>query len=987
MRLKMNSHPGTNTSRSGNVKPRARLFLEQFEERCLPSGATLTVNTLVDMAGNSGLSLREAVAISQGAIPTLGESTQINGNPAGGNDTIVFSTGLKGTISLALGELNAATALSENVTITGPGSSLLAVKGVGTQILNNGTAGISLTITGLTFEDGFNGGPGGAILNDGVLTLTDDLFSDNESTTGGGGAIAEVSTGGSLNVTGTTFTGNSSTGSGGGGAIFSPGAGTTLTIASSTFTNNSEADAGAGGGAILNSGAGNPLTITKSNFTDNTAMGTGGAIDSDAASQLVLSNSAFTGNSALNGGAVAANNSAAQTISVTDSTFSKNNAIGGTEGGGALEIQGNSSTITISGSTFTQNLTDSTGGAISSGFNTGGSGTGEMIVSSTFTGNMAKSLAGAVEGGAFFDTNTPKLSIADSSFTGNSATSSTTGQGGALSLEVSGTNASPVLFANVKISGNKASTAGGGVYVTSGTIFNLSYSQITANTALDGGGLDVAANSVVTLGQSTVSGNIATAGGSGGGIFNVGTFNLEYSTVSGNTSGGVGGGIFSNSPLSTNLTVINSTVANNIATIGAGGGIFSDDVGAVLVNSTIVLNKAGGGGGGFYEDVVAGVTLTNTIVARNTSAGAASDIGGSTVVSTSENNLIGTGGSGGLTKTNGNQVGVSNPGLNPIGLENNGGPTLTIALAAGSPALNTGSTSVLSSPYDLTTDQRGYTRSTGTHLDIGAFESGAVNVTPVVTASAVKLAATATTLVIHGIGFSSVAANNTVAFTSSSGVVTTGTVTSATTTTLTVTGLSGLTGGILSAKVTSNGHSGDNTAVATVLPVVTKSTAFLGANATSLIIYGFGFNPTASNDTVTLSGGLTCTVISATANELTLDITGTLKLGSLTALVTVGGVSSGIAVEVSTVRPTVALSSADLSPDSTTLVIYGSGFSTDAAHNTVVFSNGTTGTVTSATATTLTLTALKDLTAGNLTAIVTSNDVSSGPEVEVANVT
>jgi hypothetical protein len=234
-------------------------------------------------------------------------------------------------------------------------------------------------------------------------------------------------------------------------------------------------------------------------------------------------------------------------------------------------------------------------------------------------------------------------------------------------------------------------------------------------------------------------------------------------------------------------------------------------------------------------------------------------------------------------------------------LQNNGGPTQTIALIAGSPAIDGGNNSVLSSPYNLTTDQRGYSRLVGTHVDIGAYEYNATNVTPVVTASMANLPANASSLVIIGMGFSLIAANNTVAFTSSSGVVVTGTITGATSKTLTVTHLSGLTGGLLYATVTSNGRSSAITAVATVIPVVTKSTQSLGVTAATLIINGFGFNPNTSSDIVTFGGGETGTVTSATADQLTVVITSALKLGPLTASVNVDGESSGIAVDVAIV--------------------------------------------------------------------------------------
>src|SRR5207244_1169013 len=88
------------------------------------------------------------------------------------------------------------------------------------------------------------------------------------------------------------------------------------------------------------------------------------------------------------------------------------------------------------------------------------------------------------------------------------------------------------------------------------------------------------------------------------------------------------------------------------------------------------------------------------------------------VNSTSSYNLIGTGGSGGLSNgVKGNQVGVANPGLGA--LANNGGPTQTIALLAGSSAIDKGSNTFVSAG---TTDQRGLTRIVNGTVDIGAFE-------------------------------------------------------------------------------------------------------------------------------------------------------------------------------------------------------------------------------------------------------------------------
>ena len=270
-------------------------------------------------------------------------------------------------------------------------------------------------------------------------------------------------------------------------------------------------------------------------------------------------------------------------------------------------------------------------------------------------------------------------------------------------------------------------------------------------------------------------------------------------------------------------------------------------------------------------------------------------------------------------------------------------------------------------------------------VTVSGLSSAAVQVAtvePVVTASTANLAANATTLIIHGLGFSSTASDNIVTFSDGA----TGKVTSATATKLTVASLSGLTVGSLTATVTSNSVSSTSAVqVATVIPVVTISTASLGVNATFLIITGFGFDTTAANDVVSFGGGVTGTVSSAKANQLTVTNLSGLKLGALTASVKVDGQNSGPAVQVATVKPVVTASTATLAANATTLTIQGFGFSSTATSNTVAFSNGVTGKIASATATQLTVTNLSGLLAGSLSATVTVSGFSS-LAVQVATV-
>ena len=259
-------------------------------------------------------------------------------------------------------------------------------------------------------------------------------------------------------------------------------------------------------------------------------------------------------------------------------------------------------------------------------------------------------------------------------------------------------------------------------------------------------------------------------------------------------------------------------------------------------------------------------------------------------------------------------------------------------------------------------------------------------VTPIVTATTGFLASNASSIVIHGLGFDPTPGNNSVTF--DDGAV--GTVTAASSTALTVSFTTLPTAlGILNASAVVNGSSsGAPVQVATVVypPVVTPNTASIPANAVSLVIKGANFDAVAANDAVTFNDGAAGTVSSASATSLTvLFTTNPITAGSLTAIVTSNGnISSGAAVQVATVTPVVTPNTSTIAATATTIVIAGFGFDPTATNNTVVFNNGAVGTVTTASATSLTVTFQTMPTGGSLTAIVTTNGVSSGAAVQVA---
>ncbi len=254
-----------------------------------------------------------------------------------------------------------------------------------------------------------------------------------------------------------------------------------------------------------------------------------------------------------------------------------------------------------------------------------------------------------------------------------------------------------------------------------------------------------------------------------------------------------------------------------------------------------------------------------------------------------------------------------------------------------------------------------------------------------VAASAANLAANTASVVITGAGFDAVAANNTVLF--NNGVA--GSVTAASATSLTVAFTTPpSTVGNLTAVVTTNGSaSGAPVQVATVIPVVSASAANLTANAGSVVINGFGFDPVAANNSVLFNDGAVGSVTAASATSLTVAFsTKPTSAGNLTSVVTTAGVSSGAAVQVATVTPVVTASAAQILNTSATVTINGFGFASANTNNTVVFNLGAVGAITSSSPTQLVATFSTKPSAGNLTAVVTSNALGSGAAVQVATV-
>ncbi len=276
---------------------------------------------------------------------------------------------------------------------------------------------------------------------------------------------------------------------------------------------------------------------------------------------------------------------------------------------------------------------------------------------------------GAQGGGAIFSHGT--LSVSGSTFTGNSSPATTGTSGGA--IDSSGT----LTVTTSTFTGNTAQEGAG--------IFNqktatVQTSTFTGNNAtIYGGGAMVNGAGTLTVAKDTFTGN---TGPGGGALDNDATLNVTDSTFYNNTAGNNGGGAIVNFGAT---TISQLTLSGNTAPFGAD--VLNYTGFTMSIGMSIVANGQGGGNCGGQAPI--------------TDAGYNIDSGSSCGFSAASHSMINT-----------------QPQLDA--LASNGGPTQTMALPAGSPAVNAIPSTVTGCTG--TTDQRGTARPQGAGCDIGAYE-------------------------------------------------------------------------------------------------------------------------------------------------------------------------------------------------------------------------------------------------------------------------
>jgi hypothetical protein len=673
-------------------------------------------------------------------------------------DTIMFDLAAGSTIALA-----SPITISNNVSIAGPGVTTssssyagISIDGANAHQIFLVSSGGTLNLSGLILTHGLAGvanQPGGAIGNQGSLTLTNDAFTQNSSSVASplrrrhvrrdldvrvlrslkirlahmhphnctttyyeGGAVYND---GTLTMTGTTFDGNVAPSNltncidGEGGAIYNDVSGI-LTSNGNTYLHNSAI----AGGAVYNDGTSGQATFSSDDFSANTgctafsgcptsgcsgsacassASGDGAAIYDNAGPGIVVSNSNFTGNVVGGSSAGSQGNGAALYLlsgspSISGSTFGSNVAGGGTSycsvGIGGAIVSGVN--MELDGDTFTGNQAagdaSGSGGAIYAVANVTGSNDTFTSNAAAGTGSACAALPVADGGAAVVETN---LSLNGSTFAGNTAISTGAAEAGALYA------AGPARLSGDTFSSNRAvltgassgNAAAGGAIVA---VASLASSNDTFNTnsvavgtgANSGQGGAVFCNSGMTSSGDTYGSNSVTAGGlaAGGAVFESGGLTLTGGTFTSNSvTGGqaVGGALLaeatatsiSASSFSANTATMTNTVANP-QNIGAGGAIF-DATGLSLSGSTVANNSATTNGGGILvqsSESIANSKITgNAVLASGALGGgggifaagtltvANSSISGNTVAITGTNSggggIYTSDGSTGLTMT------------------------------------------------------------------------------------------------------------------------------------------------------------------------------------------------------------------------------------------------------------------------------------------------------------------------------------------------
>ena len=257
------------------------------------TGTTFTLDGVTIAHGSTS---NGAGLYSNGASVAISNST-FAGNVATNRGGAIYVNG--GSVTMSSSTLSANSAINSHgggiynlgaLTVTDTHFSGNSASGTesGGGLFNGlgGVADVSLS----SFFDNTAGSGGGVAVYNGTVNLTDCIFSNNTviQQIYGGGAVYLQNSASVLSIVDSAFTGNTSTASPGGGLHLISG---TARVSGSTFSGNSSTD---GGAIYLQTGV--TLTVVNSTFSGNSATNRAGALDSQGGA-VTITNSTFSGNS------------------------------------------------------------------------------------------------------------------------------------------------------------------------------------------------------------------------------------------------------------------------------------------------------------------------------------------------------------------------------------------------------------------------------------------------------------------------------------------------------------------------------------------------------------------------------------------------------------------------------------------------------------------------------------------------------------------
>jgi hypothetical protein len=338
---------------------------------------TATTDTGVGSAGAGDLRycITQANAVASANLSSPVPSIIVFSNSTAGG-AVNFYDGTQHTITLAA--TSALPTVLDNLTITGPGSTLLTVNRAGGafQILpiNNTSGPIAVSLSGMTLSGAVNSSNGGAIsdTNTAALNLTD-LTIQNNSTSGLGGGLYLATGGTAVTLTNCTLQNNTSGSTSGGGAICFSNSGA-LTMTGSTIQANRSA--GSGAAVYVSAGGNSYINITQSTIANNSAALNGGGLRvGGGVAGLLIDRSTLSGNTAntgQGGGVYFAGTIGGGGFKIVNTTIANNKVAGTTSSGGGIAFSGSmlglanivSSTITGNSAAATTTTTGTGGGGI-----------------------------------------------------------------------------------------------------------------------------------------------------------------------------------------------------------------------------------------------------------------------------------------------------------------------------------------------------------------------------------------------------------------------------------------------------------------------------------------------------------------------------------------------------------------------------------------------------------------------------------------------